>query len=1044
MRFPVSAWAIRNPIPVALVFIALTLAGLLAYARMPIKQFPNVEFPLVQVSVTQSGAAPSEMETQITRPVEDAIAGIANVRHISSDVTLGASSTMIEFELGVDLQKATDDVRTAVERTRAILPNSIDPPRVAQVDFTGQPILTFAVSSPTMSASELSWFVDNTASRALQASRGVAQVNRVGGIDREIVVALDPARMTARGVTAPQINDALRLFYVDNPGGRADIGGREQTVRVLGTTATVDSIRNLTIPTATGYVRLADVAEVGDGQGEIRGFARLDGRPAVAMSVSKTRAASEVDVEKAVKRTIAVLAAQHKDVSFTEVVSTVKETRESYDSTVHVLVEGMVLAALVVLVFLRNWRATLITALAMPLSLLPTFAVISLLGFSLNIITLLALTLVIGILVDDAIVEIENIEKRVEAGETPYRAALVGADSIGLAVVATTATIVVVFMPVSMMPGIVGQFFKEFGLTVSVAVLFSLLVARLLTPLLAAYFLKPARNPRPRPQINPHYKRLLDWAVGHKWLSALFGAAVFFFSIFLASLLPTGVQPPGDPGYVYLAIQGPPGATRADMERAVDQTTRMLREQPDTERVFAQIGAGSGAGPGGGGGADLRDGTLTVILKDDRKLNTESFKRSIRPLLRQIPDVRVNTQAGGFGGSDMEIVLASQDSAALDRAQADLLRQMTTLPQVTDVRPAPPPPGPELVVRPKPAEAARLSVSTQAMAQILRIATIGDIDANVAKFSEGERRIPIRVRLPESSRTDLTALGALEVPTAAGKTTPLASVADLTFQAGPGRIVRYDRERRASVQASLNGATFGEALAAANKLPVMQKLPAGVHVATQGDAENMAELFGGFAIAMLTGIGLIYGVLVLLFGSFFKPVTILSALPLSLMGAFLILLAFGFQLDLPVLIGMLMLLGLAAKNSILLVEFAIEAERRGAARRDALYEACRERARPIIMTTVAMAAGMLPTALGLGEGSSFRQPMAVAVIGGLISSTALSLVLVPVVYEFIDVFEIWITPKLGRVATPRTAGDDRPIEEAERAHPGEEHPRAAE
>jgi HAE1 family hydrophobic/amphiphilic exporter-1 len=425
---------------------------------------------------------------------------------------------------------------------------------------------------------------------------------------------------------------------------------------------------------------------------------------------------------------------------------------------------------------------------------------------------------------------------------------------------------------------------------------------------------------------------------------------------------------------------------------------------------------------------------LTIILKEHRKLNTEQFKQVVRPLMRQIRDVRINTQAGGFGGSDMEIVLAGQDSAALDRAQADLMRQMSGMKEVNSVRPSPPPPGPELVVRPKPAETARVGVNSQSLAQILRIATIGDIDANVAKFSEGERRIPIRVRLPESARTDLTQLGLLEVPTVDGKTTPLASVADLSFQAGPGRTVRYDRERRASVQASLNNATFGEALAAANKLPVMKNLPAGVHVATQGDAENMAELFGGFAVAMGAGIGLIYAVLVLLFGSFFKPVTILSALPLSLMGAFLAILVTGMQLDLPVLIGLLMLLGLAAKNSILLVEFAIEAERSGMSRREALYEACRERARPIIMTTVAMAAGMLPTALGLGEGSGFRQPMAVAVIGGLITSTALSLVLVPVVYEFIDQFELWITPKLGKLATPKAPGDDRPIDPSEQGH----------
>jgi len=1034
MKVPISSWSIRNPIPIAILFIALTIAGFVAYANMPIKQFPNVTFPLVTVSVTQSGAAPSEMETQITRPIEDAIAGIANVRHISSEVVQGSSTTTIEFDLNTNLQKATDDVRTAVERTRVLLPPSIDPPRVQQLDIDSAPILTYAVSSPSMSAADLSWFVDNTVARALQSQPGVAQVARVGGVDREINVVLDPVRMTARGVTAPQINDALAQFNIDSPGGRSDIGGQEQTVRVLGQATTVDALRNLTIPTAAGYVQLSDIADVGDGQAEQRGFARLDGRPAVAFQVMKTRLASEVDTEKGVLAAIQTLASQHKDATFTEVVSTVKDTRESYDATVHVLGEGMILAALVVLLFLRDWRATLIAALAMPLSLLPTFAVIGAMGFSLNIITLLALTLVIGILVDDAIVEIENIQKRVQAGASPYRAALVGADAIGLAVVATTATIVVVFTPVSFITGISGQFFKEFGLTVAVAVIFSLTVARLLTPLLAAYFLKPVAHPHPRRPLPPLYKRILDWALNHKWLAAAFGAVVFIGSLGVASLLPTGLQPAGDPGYVYLAIQGPPGATREDMERASQAVTRTLMARPDTERVFVQVGVGAGGGFGAGGGSDLRNGTVTVVLKDDRKLDTEEYKAAIRPLLRQIPDVRVTTAAGGFGGTDIEIVLASQDPTALDRAQQLLMRQMRDLSIITDVRPAPPPPGPELVVRPIPAEAARLNVTSQGLAQVLRVATIGEIDANVPKFSEGERRIPIRVRLPENARSDLTALGMLEVPTLDGKRTPLSSVATLSFQAGPGRIVRYDRERRASVQASLNsGVSFGNALAEIDKLPVMKQLPAGVHRAEQGDAEAMAELFGGILGAMATGVAMIYAVLVLLFGSFFKPVTILSALPLSLMGAFLALLLMGLQIDLPVLIGLLMLLGLAAKNSILLVEFAIEAERRGLSRRDALYEACRERARPIIMTTVAMAAGMLPTALAIGEGSAFRQPMAVAVIGGLITSTALSLVLVPVVYVFIDEFEAWVRPKLGRLATPKAPEDDRPIEPHEEA-----------
>jgi HAE1 family hydrophobic/amphiphilic exporter-1 len=714
-------------------------------------------------------------------------------------------------------------------------------------------------------------------------------------------------------------------------------------------------------------------------------------------------------------------------VTFTLVVSTVAQTRASYTATVHVLIEGMALAALVVFLFLRSWRATAIAAIAMPLSLAPTFTAIQLMGFSLNSITLLSLTLVIGILVDDAIVEIENIEKRIERGATPYRAALIGADSIGLAVVATTATIVVVFTPVSFMKGIAGQFFKEFGLTVAVSVIFSLVVARLMTPLMAAYFLMPAsRTKAPKP-LGGVYKVALEWAMAHRWWAAGLGAVVFIASLMMLGTRPVGFQPIGDPGYFYLNVEGPPGATRAQMQTAIGDATRMLLQQPDVDKVFAQVGSGSGSA----GGDDLRDGTISVILKDHRTHKTAQVRDLVRQGLRQIPDVRITT-LGGFGSADVEIVLSSQDSAALDRVQLELQREMRELNVISDVRPSPPPPGPELVIRPKTEEAARLGVTSEALASVVRIATIGDIDANVAKFSEGERRIPIRVRLPESARTDLATLGDLQVPTLDGKSTPLSSVAELSFQAGPAKIVRYARQRRASVQADLKpGQSLGTTLAKISKLPVLQHLPPTVTQASVGDAEALTEVISGFTGAIFAGVGLIFAVLVILFRSFFKPVIILAALPLSLAGAGLALMLTGLEVDMPVFIGMLMLFGITAKNSILLVEFAIEDERAGQSRWEALRNACRERARPIVMTTVAMIAGMLPTAIGLGQGSEFRKPMAIAVIGGLISSTVLSLVLVPVVYLFIDGFEHWLTPWLARLITKRQQGDDAPIREGE-------------
>ncbi|CAN5241167.1 efflux RND transporter permease subunit [soil metagenome] len=1035
----ISAWSIRNPIPVAILFVALTLAGLIAYTGLPIKHFPNIAFPVVSVSVAQSGAAPSEMENQITRPIEDAISGITNVKHIASNVSLGVSSTTIEFELGSDMQKATDDVRSAVERTRVLLPPSIDPPTVQRIDIDSAPILTYAVASDRMSPTELSWFVDNTVARALQSQGGVAQVGRVGGVDREINVTLSPDKMRAFGVTAPQVNAALAQFNADQAGGRANIGGQEQTVRVLGQAQTVDQLRQITIPAAGRYVRLVDVAEVGDGEAETRGFARLDNRPAVAFSINKTKDASDVTVEKHALEGIAVLAKAHPEVRFSPVVSTVQETRETFNATVHVLIEGMLLAALVVFLFLKNWRATLISAAAMPLSLIPTFLAISLMGFSLNIITLLSLTLVIGILVDDAIVEVENIEKRIERGATPYRAALIGADSIGLAVIATTASIVVVFTPVSFMPGIPGQFFKEFGLTVAVAVVFSLVVARLLTPVMAAYFLKSggvAKEPKP---LGGFYGKSLDWALRHPWVSSAFGGFLFFATVTFVvvgaamGFVPVGFQPVQNPGYLYLNVEGPPGAGRADMERVVTQTTRLLKANDDVDRVFAQVGSSAtgGGGFGEAAGSDLRSGTITVVLKDKRAHTTEQVKNTVRPLLRGIPDVRVTTLSG-FGQADVEIVLSGADGALLAKTQTELQREMHDFKAVTDPRPAPPPSAPEIVIRPKPDEAARLGVTSQALAAVLRVATIGDIDANISKFSEGERRIPIRVRLPDSARSDLDTVKNLGVPTASGGVTTLDSVADVSFQAGPGRIVRYQRERRASVQADFtNGASLGTALQDIHRLPVMKKLPAGIREAQIGNAEALTQVIGGFIWAIFSGVALIFGVLVLLFRSFFKPAIILAALPLTLVGAVSAITVARLEIDMPVFIGLLMLMGIAAKNSILLVEFAIEDERAGQSQWEAIHNACRERARPIIMTTVAMIAGMLPTALGLGRGSEFRQPMAVAVIGGLISSTVLSLVLVPVIYLIVDRFEQAVVPRLARFITKKSPGDDAPILDGE-------------
>ena len=757
----ISAWAIKNPIPVAVLFIAAVIAGLFSYMALPIKQYPNIEFPAVMIQVTRSGAAPSEMETQVTRPVENALSGLSNVQSIDSTISQGSSFTIIQFALGQDVMKVTEDVRTKIDQIRNDLPREIDPPVIQRLDVDSNAIAEYAVSAPNMSEADLSWFIDNTVARTLQALPGVSQIQRVGGIDREINVLLNPDKLAAQGLTAAQVNDAVFQANVDSPGGRSEIGGREQNVRVLGAQLTVDQIRNLTIPTPSGhFVRLADVADVGDGSSEKRTFAELDGHPVVGFALMKTKMSSEVEVEDEVNATLKKIVAANPGLSVHPITSRVDQTRASFSATVHTLLEGMALASLVVWLFLRDWRATAITAVAMPVSLIPTFAYMNLVGFSLNVVTLLGLTLVIGILVDDAIVEIENIEKRVYVGMRPFDAAMEGADQIGLAVVATTFAIVVVFLPVAFMPGIPGQFFREFGLTVSVAVLFSLVVARLLTPLLAAYFLK-AKAGRERQPLPAFYTRPLGWALDHRWLSAGIGGVIFIASLSLFVPLKKGIQPEGNPNYFYVNIEAAPGTTLADMHAITNKVAALLRAQPETDHIFTEIGGQSiSSGPGGGasGSSGPNQGLMVAILKEHRAAKVPVIRDRLRPLLRRIPDARVSFDTSGFGVADVQVILTSETGENLDYAALALQSQMRGVPGLADPRPATPPPAPELIVRPKPDEASRLGVSVAAIASAARIATVGDIDANVSKLDQGERRIPVRVRLPQSERTDLSVI----------------------------------------------------------------------------------------------------------------------------------------------------------------------------------------------------------------------------------------------------------------------------------------------
>jgi multidrug efflux pump subunit AcrB len=1005
----ISSWSIRNPIPPILLFVMLTAVGIISFMNMKITQMPDISAPTVSVDVGQPGGAPSEIETQITQKIEGAVAGIGNVKSISSYMQEGGSFTYVEFHLGTPVDRAVNDVRDAVTKVRSELPDGIYEPQVSRVEIEGGPISYMAVKSTSMSLEELSWFVDNTVTKRLVAIPGVAQVGRGGGVSREIRVDLDPVKLQAYGITAAQVNAQLRQLNLDATGGRTEISGEEQAVRVLGGARSALDLGATRIAIAGGRdVRLSDIADVRDGTSEQREIARLDGRQVTNFSLSKAKGASDVSVHDAMEAELAKLRAEFPGVEFTELFTTVKYTRMEYKSAMIAMVEGAILAVVVVFLFLRDWRATIISALAIPLSAIPTFWFMDMLGFTLNTISLLALSLVAGILVDDAIVEIENIVRHMRMGKSPYQAAMDAADEIGLAVVATTFAIIAVFLPVSFMPGISGQYFKQFGLTVAIAVFMSLLVARLITPLIAAYFLKPhGEQPHGESAIMRRYLSFLEWTIHHRWKTVGVGAASFLLTMFLFTQLPTAFQPDIDSGTSALKIELPPGAQLADTARAVDQATAILRQQPEAKQIFEYVGDNG----------DIRRGSIYMDLveADQRTVSTKEFERRVVPLMAAIPDARVyfeNQQSGG--GRDVTVMLAGDDPVLLEATAHKVEAEMQGLKILRDARINGDMERPEILIRPKFDMAAQLGVSVVDLSETIRIATLGDIDQNLAKFSLSDRQVPIRVSLSPEARTNMAMLENLPVPTASGGSVPLKVVADISFGAGPTKIRRYNQTRRITLEADLNGAEFGTALEEIAKLPTMANLPQGVKQVRFGQDEAMGELVQNFVLAVLAGVMLVFAVLVLLYKRVLPPFVNMGSLLLAPLGAVIALILTGNIITMPVYIGLLMLFGIVAKNSILLVDFAIEEMRHGVDRETAIIDAGHKRAQPIVMTTVAMVAGMLPIALGLHGDASFRAPMAISVIGGLTLSTVLTLLIVPAGFTLADDMERWIGPRLSR------------------------------
>jgi hydrophobic/amphiphilic exporter-1 (mainly G- bacteria), HAE1 family len=1016
----ISANAIKKPIPPIIIFVLLTFAGLLGFHKLGINQYPDVDIPVVTVSISQAGAAPAELETQVTRIVENAVATVGDVSHIMSTVSDGVSATSVEFQFGKDIDRAVNDVRDAVTRIRGELPGDIEEPVITRTTTSGGPMMTYTVKAragATKTPAELSWFVDNELSKALLTVPGVGQVKRIGGVEREIRIVLMPERLEGYGVTAAEISRQLGAININVPGGKAEVGGQEQSIRTLASAGSVDALRAMQITLRDGRtLRLADLGSVIDGAADASQDAYVDGQQVVAFQVLRGVGSSAVDVAKKVEHTIAGINKAQASVDVELFHSTVEFTKESYNASIEALVLGALLAVIVVWWFLRDWRATLISAVAMPLSVIPTFFFMQWLGFTLNLITLLGLSLVVGILVDDAIVEVENIVRHMRMGKSPLRAALDAADEIGLAVVATTLAIVAVFLPVSFMSGVPGQFFRQFGISVAVAVMISLLVARLITPVMGAYLLKPHHDTEVEGPLMKRYLRLVEWGLAHRRVAIGSGIALFVASMALAPLLPSGFIPASDRSMSMINFELPPGTPLAQTTAAAEEARRILMKHAEVRHVLATVGNGAQLDAlGTSTSGEARAGTLTVQLvkPGQRDMNQRAFEKKVQDELRTIPGFRFRF-GGGESGEVLDVILVSDNAKSLERAAERLEREMRAIPGVGNPAAASSLKRPELLIKPDLARAADLGVTVQDLATTVRVATIGDTAAMLPKYHLDERSLSIRTRIDGAARSDLDVLKLLRVPSAKGGSVTLDTLAAFEMSSGSAQITRFDRRRSVSIKADVAGAPLGTINEAIDALPAVRELPADVQRADYGDTERMAQLFEDFGIAMIAGVLLVYCVLVLLFHDFAQPGTIMAALPLSIGGALGLLLLAGEAMSLPATIGLLMLMGIVTKNSILLVEYALVSVNEGTARAEALIDACRKRARPIVMTTVAMGAGMLPIALKIGADADFRAPMAIAVIGGLITSTALSLFYVPVVFTCVDDLKLWLVRRLTR------------------------------
>ena len=993
--FNISAWSIRRPLPATLLFVLLMAVGVYAYLHMPITRYPNVDIPVVMVQLESPGTPASSLEQQVAMPLEQRLKAIDGTRHVLTTIAEGFAAITVEFSIDKKSAAALEDVKRTFAASRSVLPPDLKDPRIELIEVTGPAGLTYAVRSDKLTPEQLAAVVSTKIIPEIEKLDSVSDVTAYGGARREVKVALNPRKIAENQVVPVELSKQLARFAAADALKKAE-GDPEAIATALG---------DMPVTTGSGEKRpLKDFAVIESDDADVTSFAMLNGNETSAFSVYQAPGASDVKVAEEVAGKVRSLAAAHPDVTFELVDSSAPYTLGNFHSALHTLWEGAILTVLVVFLFLRNIRATIIAAIALPLSIVPAFWAMDMLGFSLNLVSLLGITIVTGILVDDAIVEIENIVRHMRMGKPPLKASMEAATEIGLTMTAISLTIIAVFVPVSFMGGIAGKFFTEFGLTVSVAVLFSLLVALLLTPVLSAYFLKPIETDGHHEGVLMRgYLMVLRQAIAHRYLTVLIGFAIFAGSIYITRYLPSGFLPPEDTSRILMTVKLDDATSIDDTVEEAKKVYDIIRRDPDVREVFAK-------GGGAGLGADIRTANLVIHLKprSERNRSQAAISDSIEAELAKEKGIRFWTVNELSGLRDVLVAVVGSDGEKVAQAAREIERQASGLKEVKNVLANAAPEHMELRVRVKQDQLAANGVSRDAIFETIRIGTIGDTAAAIPVGDPSGEAIDIRLSIDaggagSAENFDKRLFQALFVDAKDNKRISVDKLADATVAEGPITLNRRDGNRVVTVEADLaDGVSLGDALKAIHTLPAVKSLPPGVSVVEAGDAETMRETFVSFGIAMALGVAAVLIILIILFRSVMQPITILASLPLSIAGAVFALLIFSKPLDMPVIIGLLMLVGIVTKNAIMLVDFAMVAVRRGYDRVSALIDAGHKRARPIIMTTIAMVAGMLPGALGLGEGGEFRSPMAVAVIGGLVLSTLLSLLFVPAMYTIMD------------------------------------------